>query len=166
MGPLICIVPDNDWESPAFKGDLEIAVARLQAHLGIPVEIRKTEGYYPTQKSWSEEFGNDLRETQAIIWKKPGRSIIGVTDDALAQVPSVKAHADRAWPDERLAVVSMFGGGKPGTLEHQERLFRLLLRGAAFAQYSLAPSSDANSLLYSGIDSPRALDGKALPALP
>ena len=56
--------------------------------------------------------------------------------------------------------------GPLSTVERQERLFRLLLRAAAFAHYDYESNADPASLLYEGVVSPRDLDGKALPPLP
>ena len=111
------------------------------------------------------EFGNDLRASTVIVRRPPGVTIIGVSDDAFARTASVTPHLDRAWPDEHLAVVSAFGAGKPGTPEHQERLYRLLLRAVSLAHFGIPPSHDPTSLLFEGMVTPAELDGKALPKL-
>jgi hypothetical protein len=165
--PVICIIPDGEYDDEAFFADLEGAVSRLGQDLGMRVEIRRYGGhYFPTEDSWSDEFRNDLYTTFGGLIARPNVTVIGVTDDDLAQVASVPEHVDKAWPSERLAVVSAFGAGGPGTLQHEDRLYRLLLRAIAEAHFGVPLSDDRGSLLYAGATTPSDLDETALPALP
>lgn len=165
--PVICIIPDGEYDDEAFYEDLKAAVSQLGQDLGMRVEIRRYGGhYYPTEDSWSEEFRNDLYTTFGGLIARPNVTVIGVTDDELAQAVSVAEHVDKAWPNERLAVVSGFGAGRPGTVQHEDRLYRLVLRAIAEAHFGVPLSDDAGSLMYAGATTPSDLDETALPVLP
>ncbi len=166
-GKLVCIVPDNDWDDPAFATDLDWAVARIARDLDLTVEVRTHAGsYYPTLPSWSEEFRDDILRTFIAFVQSTDVTVIGVTDDAFSQSEDVAPHIDAAWPEEQLAVVSAHGAGKPGTAEHRTRLYLLLYRAIAQAHYGMAPGDESGSLLWDGIDHPADLDDKELPVLP
>ncbi|OAI40423.1 hypothetical protein AYO38_00990 [bacterium SCGC AG-212-C10] len=164
-GDRICVFPDMGWDDEKFGDDIEVAVARLEQTLGIPVEIRNTPGYHATQDNWSLEAHNDLSQYSRPFLSNAALTVIGVTDDNFAQVSSVAAHTDASWPDERIAVVSGYGAGRPGTTESQERIFRLLLRAVAHTRYGVPFTSDATSLMWDGVTKPTDLDGKTLPVL-
>ncbi len=166
--PVICIAPDGEHQAHVpFARDLEAAASRLERELGIIVEILWPAGfYYPTWDSWSEEYAFDLRGTARPLIRDPLVTIIGVTDDRFDQDPAVGRHVDAAWPEENLAVLSTFEAGRPGTAEHEERVYLLLLRAVARAHFGIELDNDPASLMYSGITVPADLDSLALPALP
>ncbi|HEX6030361.1 MAG TPA: hypothetical protein VFY90_02945, partial [Tepidiformaceae bacterium] len=84
--PVICIIPDGEYDDEAFYEDLKAAVSQLGQDLGMRVEIRRYGGhYYPTEDSWSEEFRNDLYTTFGGLIARRNVTVIGVTDDELAQ---------------------------------------------------------------------------------
>lgn len=162
----MCLVPDGDYTDPVFRGDLVFAAARLSAELGVRVEVRNSStSYYPTKDSWSDEYRDDLRSTMGFLFAASNITVIGVTDDALAQTARVPRHIDNAWPAERLAVVSGFGAGTPGKQLHHDRLHRLLLRAVAQVHYGIPLDDDPTSLMFRGITTPADLDGKRPPTL-
>lgn len=166
---VICIVPDNDYASADFEGDLHAAIERLNADLDVPVEMRlyaSGGSYYPSQESWSDEFRRDLHTTFGPLIEQPHVTMIGVTDDALARAEHVAPHVGRVWSDEKLAVASSHGAGRPGTAEHRERLYRVLLRAVLQAHYELPLTDDEESILWEGIVEPADLDEKRFPDLP
>lgn len=166
-GIVVCIVPDNDWVDPAFAADLEWAVARVARDIGVPVEVRTLAGsYLPTLDSWSEEFRDDILRTFLGFVQAENVTVIGVTDDVLAQSADVEPHIDAAWPTERLGVVSAYDAGQPGSPEHRSRLYLLLYRAIAQTHFGVELTDDSQSLLWEGADDPADLDGKALPTLP
>jgi hypothetical protein len=165
--PVICIVPDGDYLDFAFEDDVRLAIKELSAELGVRIEMRKYAGYYlPSLDDWGDEFGGDLRETFPSLLAKVNVTVIGITDDEFAQGASVSPHLDRAWPAERLAVVSAAGAGEAGTTRHEDRVKALLLRAIAQAHYDKPLNSDPSSLLFEGATKPADLDGKTAPTLP
>lgn len=166
--PVICLVGDRDyaWNYLALDDDIEAVAERLSEDLGIAVEIAPGDGwYYPSQASWCEEFGQDLRNSMHPVLGRPNVTIIGVTDDACSQDRSVPVHTDVAWPEERLAVVSVNLYGYAGLDAARERLYRLLYRAVARAHYGLPLSSDPGQLLSDDVTAPYHLDDVALRAL-
>lgn len=169
LGDAVCVILDGSLADPAFEGDMAAAVKRLESEIGVRIDFQVPPlgtYYMPTLDSWSEEFGDDLRATVAGRLVRPGPTIIGVTDNAFANAPTVTDHVDRAWPDEDLGVISGYDSGRPGTPEHQERLYRLLYRVVAQAHYGVPLDDDPASLMYRDVQRPKELDGKRLPVLP
>lgn len=165
-GLVICIVPDGDYLGVGLEDDLSVVASRISAELNVRVEVRQHAGmFYPTTPSWSEEFGADLVEMFGGGPVRANLTIIGVTDDAFAQDASVSPHVDRVWPGDQLGVVSAFEAGVPGTEQHRERLYRLLLRAIAQTNYGMATTADG-SILGAGVVTPRDLDRATIPDFP
>lgn len=167
--PTICLIPDNQFAHPDFESDLMEAVERVNRRLDIRVDIyflAGTASFFPTKASWSEEFGNDLRAALPIQGASPGTVVIGVTDDPFAQSADTAPHVERIWFEENLAVVSGAGAGIPGTSEHRERLYRLLLRAIYQAYYGLPLTDDPGSIMYADVTRPEQLDKTTIPADP
>ncbi|MGH2610072.1 MAG: hypothetical protein ACRDHF_13410, partial [Tepidiformaceae bacterium] len=165
--PVICVIPDGDYLDFGFEEDVKLAIEELAAELGVRVEMRKYAGYYmPSLDDWGDEYGGDLRETFPALLAKPNVTVIGITDDPFAQATGVSPYMDRAWPGERLAVVSAADAGEAGTDRHEERVKALLLRAIAQAHYGKSLNSDPASLMFEGVTEPADLDGKLAPALP
>ena len=165
---IVCIVPDGIYDDFAeeFTADVRAAAERLTEELGLRVEVRNASTtYFPTLDSWSEEFHNDLTTTLGKIVHSPNITVIGITDDPLSQASSVPQHLDRAWPSERLAIVSSDGAGATGSGRTQERIYRLLYRAVAQAHFGVPLDDDPTSLMFRGITAPADLDGKRLPTL-
>ncbi len=164
-GPIICVIPDGDYLDFFFEDDLRLAMEELSAELGLRIEMRKYGGYYtPTEPDWGEEYAGDLHETFPALLERTNVTVIGVSDDPFAQDASVAQYLDRAWPEERLTVVSV--ADSSGDTLDVEQLKALLLRAIAQAHYGKALNSDPSSLLYEGATEPSDLDGKTAPALP
>lgn len=164
---VICLVGDRDyeWSYIGLDGDIEAVAERLSNDLGIAVEIAPGDGwYYPSKPSWCEEFGQDLRDTTQPVLGRPNVTVIGITDDSCSQDRSVPVHTDVAWPDERLAVVSVNLYGYSGLPAAQERLYRLLYRAIARSHYGLPLTSEPGQLLSDDVTAPYHLDGVPLPA--
>jgi hypothetical protein len=161
-GPIICIAPDAMYMDERFEADIRAVVDRLEAATGIKVEIILHSGAYPTYDPWSEEYYDDLHHYMSRVIQDPDVLVIGVTDDPFAEDwdrgQPIGAHITRAWPEEYMAVASGFDAGAIGSVEHRERMFRLLLRAVRLAQGE-PESVDPHHLLYSGHDEPADLDG-------
>jgi hypothetical protein len=56
--------------------------------------------------------------------------------------------------------------GRPGTAQHRERMYRLVLRGVLRGHFGMELNDDPASLLYRGITAPADLDGKTIPTVP
>lgn len=168
-GEGVCIIPDGEFTDPLFEEDLKAVTEQVAKDLRVRIDIPvRTQGSYytPIKASWSDEFGDDLRNSTPGLEYRPGMSIIGVSDDQFARGTKVEDHADKAWPEEHLGVISGFDAGTPGTAEHRERLYRLLYRAIARAHFGIPLDDDPESLMFEEIRSPRELDGKRLPVLP
>jgi hypothetical protein len=166
---LVCIVPDKIYTDPAFGDDVAAAAERIARETGLRVEVRAdslTTGYKPTKPDWGAEFADDL----SLVLRQPYHyhqfPLVGVTDDNLAQDSTVAPSVDRPHPLVQLSIVSGYGAGKPGSPEHRERMYRLLLRGVLVANFQLELNDDPDSLLYRGITTPAEVDGKAIPPIP
>jgi hypothetical protein len=92
--------------------------------------------------------------------------VVGVTDDNLSQDASVPASVDRWFGDVQMSIVSGYGAGTPGTAQHQERLYRLIVRGVLAANFGMELNDDPASLMYRGIASVEEMDGKVIPPIP
>ena len=160
-GPIVCVVPDGMYWDDLFEDDIRALLPDLEAATGIKVELYKHGGAYPTYDPWSEEYRNDLYHYMRLVIEDPDVVVVGVSDDPFAADwdldRAIDPHLTRAWPDEGLAVASGFKAGEPGSDEHRERIFRLLLRAVRLAQGE-AESDDPADLLYSGHTEPADLD--------
>ena len=167
--PVVCLIPDSSFADSRFEVDLIAAIERVNKRLSVPVDILvlpPASAFVPSEESWSAEFGDDLREALPVQGASPDAVVIGVTDDPFARSADIQPHVERIWHEERLAVVSGAGAGVPGTPEHRERLYRLLLRVIYQAHYGMPLSDDPGDILFSGVTTPDQLDGTTTPAKP
>ncbi|MGE3073553.1 MAG: hypothetical protein AB7N24_05625 [Dehalococcoidia bacterium] len=164
---VICVIPDGDYGDERFGEDVRIATDRIRAEYGVPIEFRapQTFTYTPTKPDWGFEFAEYLQGFRQVTYNY-GLQLIGVTDDPLGPGESVQGIVDRGWPDLNLSVVSGAGAGTPGTAAHQERIYRLLVRGLLQARFGMGLNDDPASLLYRGIATAADLDGKTIPPIP
>jgi hypothetical protein len=163
-----CVIPDGASEDLRFNEDVRLAAERIRREHGLAVEYRAPTTFVYSSRNehpdWLYEFAGYMRGFSDAA-HNPGLNVVGITH-APARSDGVAGPLDRAYPEISLATLSAYGGGKPGTAEHRERVYLLVLRGVLVAHFGLALDDDPNSLLYRGITSPEQLDGKAIPAIP
>ncbi|MGE0599218.1 MAG: hypothetical protein AB7J35_07765 [Dehalococcoidia bacterium] len=164
---VICVIPDGDYGDEQFGEDVRIATDRIRSEYGIPIEFRapQTFTYTPTKPDWGFEFAEYLQGFRQVTYNY-GLQLIGVTDDPLGLGKKDQGIVDRGWPDLNLSVVSGADAGTPGTVAHQERIYRLLVRGLLQARFGMGLNDDQDSLLYRGIATAADLDGKTIPPIP
>lgn len=164
---VICVYPDGDYTDAKFVDDVQAATERIAKETGLPIEFRAPSlRYIPTKPDWGTEYAADITLTVKDAIHNPQFVVVGVTDDNLSQDASVPASVDRWFGDVQMSIVSGYGAGTPGTAQHQERLYRLIVRGVLAANFGMELNDDPASLMYRGIASVEELDGKVIPPIP
>ena len=169
LGVFVCVIPDNKYSNDAFEADVVAAAERIQRETGVSMQVRADTlagAYEPSKPDWGAEYVADLDYALRQPYHYQHFPIVGVTDDNLAQDATVSPRIDEPHPLLQLSVVSGYGAGKPGTAEHRERMYRLILRGVLVAHFGMELNDDPNSLMFRGVKTPAELDGKAIPAIP
>ena len=109
-----------------------------------------------------------LATAAEILDKNPGISIVGISDDSFVRDGSlISPHFEFYSPPSRVAVVSVGdAGGTFGTVPHQERLYRMVLRVILQQRFQMPLSDDSGSIMWKGATKPSDLDGKSIPPIP